>query len=80
MKYKNVQERFVNIAKGHSVINVIWGVMVSVVFIIHHLRTDISQITGELTMTEHWQALVAGVLFCLPACVVIAFMAWRCRK
>jgi hypothetical protein len=29
---------------------------------------------------EHWQALAAGFLFCLPACVIIAWMAWRDNK
>lgn len=24
-------------------------------------------------MIEHWQALAAGFLFCLPACIVIAW-------
>ena len=31
-------------------------------------------------MIEHWQALAAGVLFCLPACVIIAVMAWSVQE
>ena len=75
-----MQKRFVNIAKGHSVLNVFLGIMVSVVYILYHLRTGISQITGELTMIEHWRAMLAGVLFCLPACVLIVVMAWKDRR
>ena len=27
-------------------------------------------------MIEHWQAIAAGILFCLPACVVVAVWYW----
>jgi TRAP-type mannitol/chloroaromatic compound transport system permease small subunit len=33
-----------------------------------------------MKMIEHWQAVLAGILFCLPACVIIAWMAWRWSK
>ena len=27
-------------------------------------------------MFEHWQAILVGFLFCLPACIILLIWAW----